>query len=295
MPRFRANFTDNHLAALRAVSRLINATSQAVAYSQNMRERRDYWKRYLNDLAEEGWLVSKMIHSTARTGKSGRKLGTLYALTKEGADVLAEAFGIERESVFVPRGGIHATSPFQYPHRAECIELLACFLGHEKASGGDFEVLEIHPYFRQEGANRLGTGKAVTTVQVQGNFKSPTLVPDAIIRFRVGDIVRLAAVELHRSTDTLAIIEQLRKHAAAIDAGLFSRAFDHPHANHVLSVHSDAAKLRNVRLRIQGGEFENFARYEAGYHFAAFADVIERGIEGEFWGLDGTKRKIFCC
>jgi hypothetical protein len=293
MPKFRVNFTDNHLKALIAVSRLVNATSQAIAYSQNMPERRNYWKRYLNDLDDAGLRTSKIINSTARTGRSGARLGTLYALKPAGAQALAEATGMDENEIFVPAGGIRATSPFQYPHRAEFIELMACFLGYEKASGGQFEVLELHPYFRQEGANRLGTGKAVTTVTVKGSFKSPILVPDGIMRFRVGDTVRLAAIELHRTTDTLAIIEQLRKHAAAIEDGLYQKAFHHKGANHVLSIHRDAARLKNVCDRIRGVEFVGFYRYEAGYHFATFDDVITQGVGGVFWGLSGVRRTLF--
>jgi hypothetical protein len=298
MPRFRANFTDNHLAALRAVARLTNATSQAVALSQNMPTRRDYWKRYLNDLEGAGYLVSKIIHGTARAGKSGRKLGTLYALKQEGAEVLAEVINMPPETVFYPRGGIHASSPFQFPHRAEFIELMAAFLGHEKASTQPdgtslFEVLELVPYFRQEGSNRLGTGRAVTAVNVTGDalgaFKSTRLIPDAVMRFRVGTgdtaKVRLAVIELHRETDTRAVIEQLRKHAAAIDSGVFSRAYDHPTSNYLLSVHLDPARLASVIERIRGGEFPDFQeRYSSGYSFATLGDVLD-GVGKAFWQM----------
>lgn len=283
MSRFRVNFTDNHLAALLDVWRLINATSQAVAYSQNMPERRDYWKRYLNDLASEKWLVSKLIHSTSRTGKVGRKLGTFYALSKDGAAVIAETMGLELEEVYFPRSGIHASSPFQFPHRAEFIETLGLFLGHQKASEGRFEVLDLMPYYRHEGANRLGTGKAATSVRVAGDFKTSTIVPDALLRFRVGDVVRLAAIEYHRETDTRGIIEQLRKHGEAIEQGLFSAMFKQDAANHVLSIHANSDKLRNVRERIEAGEFPGFSRYAAGFHFAATEDLLQRGIGNAFF------------
>jgi hypothetical protein len=292
MPRFRANFTDNHLAALLAVWRLINATAQAVAYSQNMPDRRDYWKRYLNDLADERWLVSKLIHSTSRTGKVGRKLGTFYALSKDGANVIAETLGLELERVYFPRSGIHASSPFQFPHRAEFIEVLGLFLGHQKASEGRFEVLDLVPYYRHEGANRLGTGKAATSVRVSGDFKTAVIVPDAVMRFRVDDVVRLAAIEYHRETDTRAIIEQLRKHGAAIEQGLFSAMFEHEAANHVLSIHANADKLRNVRERIEAGEFPGFNRYEAGFHFSTVEDLSQRGIQSAFFRIPNKSHSL---
>ena len=293
MPKFRKNFTDNHLEALKAVWRLVNATAQAIAYSQNMPKSRDYWRAYLNDMRDEGWLTAKQIFTTARTGKNGRNLGTLYALTKEGAAIIAETLGIEIEDVFYPRAGIYASSPFQFPHRAEFIELLAVFLGHQKKSEGRFEVLDLMPYYRHEGSNRLGTGHAATRVQVIGDFKTGALVPDALMRFRVGDTVRLTAIEFHRETDTRGIIEQLRKHAAAIERGAFTAMYDHRAANHVLSIHANADKLRNVRERIASGEFPDFERYASGYHFTTVADLFERGLEDAFFTLKREKTAIF--
>jgi hypothetical protein len=293
MPKFRKNFTDRHLDALRAVQRLINATPQAIAYSQNMPKRADYWRNYLNDMRDAGWLTAKQIHTTSRTGRTGQRLGTLYALTKEGAAVIADTDGIDLADVHYPHSGIHATSPFQFPHRADFIELLAVFLGFEKASEGNFEILDIVPYYRHDGANRLGTGRAVARVEVAGDFASPVLIPDALMRFRAGDIVRLAAIEYHRETDTRAIIEQLRKHAAAIDAGVFPAMYDHHATNHVLSIHAHADKLKNVRERIEGGEFPDFERYTQGYHFAAAADIYSLGLTEAFYTLEKKKTGIF--
>lgn len=294
MPKFRKNFTDNHLEALKAVWRLVNATSQAIAYSQNMPKSRDYWRGYLNDMRDEGWLTAKQIFTTARTGKNGRNLGTLYALTREGAAVVAETFGLDPDEVFYPRAGIYASSPFQFPHRAEFIELLAVFLGHQKKSEGTFEVLDLMPYYRHDGSNRLGTGHAAARVQVIGDFKSAAIVPDALMRFRVNQTVRLCVIEFHRETDTRGIIEQLRKHASAIEQGAFTAMYDHEAANHVLSIHANADKLRHVRERIEkGDEFPDFDRYSSGFHFTTVSDLFERGLEGAFYTLKREQSKIF--
>ena len=294
MPKFRKNFTDNHLEALKAVWRLVNATAQAIAYSQNMPKSRDYWRAYLNDMRDEGWLTAKQIFTTARTGKNGRNLGTLYALTKEGAAIIAETLGLEIEDVFYPRSGIYASSPFQFPHRAEFIELLAVFLGHQKKSEGRFEVLDLMPYYRHEGSNRLGTGHAATRVRVVGDFKSAAIVPDALMRFNSHGTLRLTAIEFHRETDTRGIIEQLKKHAAAIEQRAFTTMYDHQSANHVLSIHANADKLRHVRERIEkGDEFPDFGRYAAGFHFTTVSDLFERGLADAFYTLKREQSKIF--
>ena len=291
--KYHKHFTDNHMQVLNAVGLLINATAQAIAYGQNMPKSRDYWKRYLNDLDSEGLLSSKRIYGTARAGKVGRNLGTFYALTREGAALIAETKEIKPESVFYPKNGIYASSPHQYPHRAEFIELLAQFLGYEKRSEGRFEILDLVPYFRHDGTNRLGAGYAASRVQVEGDFKSDILIPDALIRFRAGDTVRLAAIEYHRETDAKGIIEQLRKHAAAIDKDAFASKYAHPAANHVLSVHADADKLRRVRERIEAGEFPDFASYVEGYHFATLDNIVSMGLENAFYTLKREKSKIF--
>nr|AFN66351.1 hypothetical protein pM02_c5_09 [uncultured bacterium] len=293
MKRLRANFSQNHLFALLAVWKLINATSDAIAKSQNMPLRRNYWKRYLNDLHMDGFLVSKLIHYTSPSGKGTQKLGEFFALSAKGAEVIAETLGTDPENVFFPHGGIQSKSPFQFPHRALLIQLLAMFLGHQKANPEAFEVLDLLPEYRYIGANRLGNGQKATRVTVSGDFKENALIPDGIIRFRAGETVRLATVEFHRETDTGRIIEQLRKHASAIDQGLFSGMFDQQPANHVLSVYDDSRRLRNVRDRIEAGEFPNFSRYSAGFHFASLDDVFNLGVDKAFYQLTGKKSEIF--
>lgn len=289
MKRFRVGFTDNHLSALLIVWRLINATSDSVAKSQNMPKLANYWKKYLNDLHSEGFVTSKLIHSTSRTGKGGRRLGEFFALTEKGAEIIAETLNIEPETVFFPPGGIQSKSPFQFPHRAMLIQLFAMFLGHEKGSEGRFKVLDLVPEYRYIGSNRLGTGRKATRVTVAGE----SIIPDGIVRFRAGEVVRLATVEFHRETDTRRIIEQLQKHALATDKKCFAEMFNHPHSNYVLSVYEDPQKLKNVQERIRAGEFPNFEKYAPGYHFASLEDIFTLGVNKAFFQLSGKQSNIF--
>jgi hypothetical protein len=293
MKRLRVNFSQNHLFALVAVWRLINATSDAIAKSQNMPERRNYWKRYLNDLHGDDLLVSKMIHYTSQSGKGTQKLGEFFALNQKGAETIAEALEIDPETVFYPHGGIQSKSPFQFPHRAKLVQLLGTFLGFEKASGGNFELLDLVPEYRYIGSNRLGTGQKATRVNLTSDYGDSPIIPDGIIRFRAGDTVRLATVEFHRETDTRRIIEQLQKHALAIDQKVFSNMFNHAPANHVLSVYADSAKLKNVRERILEGEFKDFNKYSAGFHFASLDDIFTMGLDKAFYQMTGQQSNIF--
>jgi hypothetical protein len=289
MKRFRVGFTDNHLSALLIVWRLINATADSVAKSQNMPKLANYWKKYLNDLHSEGLIIGKLIHSTSRTGKGGRRLGEFFALTEKGAETIAETLNIAPETVFFPLGGIQSKSPFQFPHRAMLIQLFSMFLGHEKSSEGRFKVLDLVPEYRYIGSNRLGTGRKATRVTVEGE----SIIPDGIIRFSAGEKIRLATVEFHRETDTKRIIEQLRKHALATDKKCFSEMFNHPHSNYVLSVYEDPQKLKNVQERIKAGEFPNFEKYALGYHFASLDNILNFGIDKAFFGINGEESKIW--
>jgi hypothetical protein len=60
-----------------------------------------------------------------------------------------------------------------------------------------------------------------------------------------------------------------------------------------LSVYDDSRRLRNVRERIEAGEFPNFSRYSAGFHFASLDDVFNLGVDKAFYQLTGKKSEIF--
>ena len=294
MKRFRANYTNNHLAALLSVWRLINATSDAIATSQNMPARKNYWKRYLNDLSSDGLVVSKFVHSTSASGNGGRKIGEFYALSEKGAEIIAETLHMEPETVFFPHGGVQAKSPFQYPHRAALIKLLAAFIGHEKSTENEqFAIMDLLPEYRYVGANRNGTGHKITSVSINDNGTLKSVIPDAIVRFRAGEVVRVAAVELHRTTSTAEIVEQLRKHTLAIEQRCFSDMFNQIPANHVLSVYEDTAKLANVIEALRAGKIESFDRFAAGFHFAALDDVFSVGLKNAFFKINKQKSEIF--
>lgn len=304
---FRVNFTPNHLAALHIVARLSNATAQAVAHAL-ANSTKKYWRGYLSDLVRDKYLTSKVIYATALHGKSGRKIGTLYALTARGAGVLASELDQDPETIYFPEGGITANSPFQFPHRAAFLELMAAFLRLEKESQTETEtqekgdqrptiqILDLIPYFRVEGTNRFGTGKAMGAVElpaIDPEHKKVSLIPDAVLRVRVGEKIRLIAIELHKETDTKKIIKQLEQHAKAIELGLFSSKYDHKTANFVISIHEHEDRLKQVIQRIRNGEIERFERYNQGFLFGTLESVLNGGIQENLYHLDGKKGHLF--
>lgn len=296
---FRKNFTPNHLFALETTARIGNSTARTIgiAHSNNNSDSAtDYWRRYLGDLERLGYVVSKSVYAGGK-GKGKRfRMGAFFCLTKKGADLIAEAREEEEGSVHFPAGGIMTKSALQFPHRAMFLELMGSFLAAEDRENKSFEILQIIPYFRFEGSNRLGTGKAFSAVSLPllpGQPKPVVIVPDGMVWVRVGDSVRLCAVEFHRETSTAGIIKQLRKHTVAIEADLFRKKFSHTHANFVLSVHDDTDKLKRVIEEIRSGEIENFDRYKSGYYFASFDDITEKGLKNSFYSINGEKCRIF--
>ncbi len=184
-----------------------------------------------------------------------------------------------------------------YPHRASLLDVLGLIIGLEK-SQPDFEVLEIFPYFRHENTTTQNkTGFAVGRVEVPQDtgetYKSPVLIPDAIVKVRIGDRVRLVVIELHRQTSVQGIIEALRKHSQAIETRAFTQKFNVPGVNFVLSIHTDQDKLKNTVKHIKGGDFPNFERYVQGFNFATVEELITNGIIKSLYQLDGLTGRIF--
>lgn len=296
----RKNITLNHIHAMRVVSLLVNATPQSVAFSygQHSKSGADYWRRYLKDLVAYDFAIYKSISITninkdgAKTG--GRRCGSLFCLTNKGADFLAESI---EQPVYYPKGGITSDSPIMYPHRAYLLNVLGLLIGLEKTLK-NFEVLEIYPYFRHEKSTKENkTGFAVSRVEVpQDNgkpYKTPILIPDAVVKIRIGERVRLLIIELHRQTSVNGIIEALRKHAQAIEQRLFSQKFDVQGVNFVLSIHTDQDKLKNTVKAIRCGGFGDFERYTEGFIFGTVHEMVEKGIYNALYHLNEQKSPLF--
>ena len=179
------------------------------------------------------------------------------------------------------------------------LDVLSLIIGLEKLQP-DFEVSANFPYFRHENSNAQNrTGFAIGRVEVQQDegepYISPVLIPDAIVKIRSGEQVRLVAIELHRQTSVQGIIEALRKHAQTVETGVFNQKFDVPKVNFVLSIHTDPDRLKNTVKQIKNVGFPDFERYMLGFNFATVEELINGGINESLYlyQLDGAKGRIF--
>lgn len=283
MKRYRKHLTETHLKALLIVSRLVNATVRAVALASDSTNEKHH-RGYLNDLALDGFLYKKTIYGIAQTGKCGARLGTLYALTKKGAELLQESEMVEGE-IYHYRDGIKAKSPVQALHRIQLVNILSLLLQAEIR--GTMKVLDIVPYFQKQKALIVGEGKATATAQTESGF----IVPDALIRLEVGGKVRVIALELHRETPTTRILSQLAKHTEAIESGVFSRHFEETSLSFVCSIHEQESTLKNTIQR--KNEIADFERFSKGFHFTLFDDLFLKGFENAFYMANGEKSRLF--
>lgn len=283
MKRYRKNLTENHIKALFVVSRLVNATVKAVCTAFDSTTENHY-RGYLNDLALDGFLYKKTIYGLSQAGKNGVNLGTLYALTQKGAELLQESEMVEGE-IYHYKNGIRAKSPIQAMHRIQLIHILALLLQAE--ARGNMRVLDIVPYFHKRGALVLGESKATTTTQTESGL----IVPDALIRLEVGGKVRVIVLELHRATPTTRILSQLAKHTEAIESGEFSRYFGENCLSFVCSIHEQESTLKNTIQR--RNEIADFERFMKGFHFTLFDDLFLKGFENAFYMANGEQSRLF--
>lgn len=298
----RKHFTENHIHALRVVELLVNATPQSIAFSYGNTGKHgaNYWRRYLNDLLIRDFVICKPIFMTGlnRNGtKTGKRCGSIFAITHKGLECLSENTQRPIEELYHPKGGITSESPLMYPHRASLLDVLGLIIGLEKTLD-DFEVLQITPYFRHENTSTENkTGFAIGRVEVPQDtgtpYKTAVLIPDAIVKVRIRERVRLVVIELHRQTSVQGIIEALRKHAQAIETAVFSQKFNVPGVNFVLSIHTDQDKLKNTVKHIHSGDFPNFERYLEGFNFATVEELITGSINESLYQLDKIKGRIF--
>ena len=283
MKRYRKNLTENHIKALLVVSRLVNATVKAVCTAFDS-PAENHYRGYLNDLALDGFLYKKTIYGIAQTGKNGINLGTLYALTQKGAELLQDSDMVDGE-IYHYKDGIKAKSPIQALHRIQLVHILALLLQAE--TRGKMRVLDIVPYFQKRGALVLGESKATATAQTESGL----IVPDALVRLEVGGKIRVIAIELHRATPTTRILSQLSKHTETIESGEFSRYFGENGLSFVCSIHEQESTLKNTIQR--RNEIADFERFSKGFHFTLLDDLFLKGFENAFYMTNGEKSRLF--
>lgn len=216
----------------------------------------------------------KCIHSE----KIGSFLPDMHHLTKRGRDILCLVENIEVEPV--PSNKRQPFSALFAPHRFAQVDF---HIGLQQwaAQRGDAEVLlELQDFVRDANTGK-GRTKPATELAVPGLIN--TIIPDGI--FAAGLVtgqVAVYLVEIHRSTQSKAVTEQLNRYFEVIKSGIIKQKYGYAANPIICSVHHQASVLASVKTRLNAHpEFAPFrhnfvfhdlaslpANFSGGWHFA---------------------------
>lgn len=219
----------------------------------------------------------------------GRKqvLGSAYALTRAGAEYVAALESWDEGDVYFPQGGIGFEFP-DYHHRLACARFAAHFWQWAESTE-DVAVSRCSGYWKKTDGTRYPSNR----VEVKG-LERP-IIPDWLLRFAHGEKLRLAAVEIDRTTGRTRLVERLRYYATAIDTQAISKRFNHPHAPLVLLVTETTERMAQLMADVHAGKAgTNFATdFRMNFHFSTLPDIAARGFAGAFFMLDGQPSPLF--
>jgi len=218
---------------------------------------------------------------------ANRRLSFVYALTTHGAQKAAELLETDAASVRYPIGGI--THVNDYRHREAYIDFCIA-LDKWAATDESREILTLSHYFDKTGANRKGIPlHSVNRMELADGMG--LLEPDGICFLDTGTKRRALAVEIHNTTDTKRVTEQLLRHTHAISAGHITNRLGHDKASFVLSVTLSPEASGHIRKRISAAS--GFDRFAPLFVFNDLQSIKAAGF-GEGWVYaNGEPAEIF--
>lgn len=228
-----------------------------------------------------GFITHKVFYTRRK-----QALGTTYALTKAGAQYVAELEGWDERQVYYPHGGIGFEFADHF-HREACA-LFAAKFWEWAESTEDVAVSHSCGYWKKN-ASRY----AANRILVPG-LEDP-IIPDWLLRFDHGEKVRLAAVEIDRTTGRTRLLERVRYYAKAIDTQAISHHFSHSRAPFILLITETAERMTQLIEDIRAGKAgETFASdFVGNFHLSTLPDIEARGVAAGFFRLDGSPSPLF--
>lgn len=205
----------------------------------------------------------KCIHSE----KIGSFLPDVHHLTKQGQTILSEVEGLGAGAA--PSNKRQPFSALFAAHRFAQVDF-HIGLRQWVEKRGDAEVLiELQDFVRQPYAGK-GRAKPATELTVPGLVN--TVIPDGI--FAVGLTTGKTAiymVEIHRSTQSKAVTEQLNRYFEVIKSGVIQQKFGYPVHPIICSVHHQPAVLASVKARLTA--HPGFIHFRHNFVFRALNDL----------------------
>jgi hypothetical protein len=216
------------------------------------------------------------------------RMPRIYALTKYGAEVVAEMEQCDPSEIVYPVGGPQYADDFE--HRTAYIDACMAFDAWIAADERR-QCLALHHYFDKSGANRTGANRLRSACRIDLGHRD-FIIPDGLAYFDTGTRKRVVALELHRFPDTGRIVKKMDKHIQALDSDAYPKAFGHDAAGRVLHIFSDA----NVAVRVMD-RLLALPGFRSSRAFQLMAFNSLEGIKADFgsgWVLaDRTPASIF--
>jgi len=224
----------------------------------------------------------KCIHSE----KIGSFLPDVHHLTKQGRALLCEVEGIDLQAATANK-----KTPFSAlfaPHRFAQVDF-HIGLRQWAQQRGDAEVLLELQDFNHQADPGKGRSKPSTELQVTGLVN--TVIPDGT--FAVGLMSGQTAVylvEIHRSTQSKAVTEQLNRYFDVIKSRAVAEKYGHKGHPIICSVHQQASVLASVKARLNA--HAGFAAFKHNFVFHALDD-LNANFTGGWHFADNTPAEPF--
>lgn len=224
------------------------------------------------------------------TTKGSKRVARLHYLTEQGAETVADNWGIFPKEIIYPVGGVQFNN--DYFHRIDFIDIHIAFRKFIKKIGCQF--LFFDGYFDTYGSNRRNKDAPLTKKnKVLLNHK--IFIPDGVCKIRTNRD-RLFLIEIHRGNNTKRILDQIDKHIDCISGEVFSKKYNHlnaesqPLPNFLLSVYEKQSIMEQVKVRLL--KFRDFSPFLPLILFSTVKEV-KRDFAGAWMTADNQRTGIF--
>jgi len=224
----------------------------------------------------------KCIHSE----KIGSFLPDVHHLTKHGRDILSQIEGVDIDEA--PSSKKQPFSALFARHRFAQVDFHISLRQWCEKRGDAEPLLELQDFLRPTIAGKSRC-KSITELDVPGLIN--TIIPDGI--FAVGLTTGQTAVylvEIHRSTQSKAVTEQLNRYFEVIKSGVIQQKYGYAVNPIICSVHHQGAVLASVKARLNA--HPGFAPFKHNFVFHALDD-LNVNFTGGWHFADGSAANPF--
>lgn len=225
-------------------------------------------------------------HGCIHSEKIGSFLPDVHHLTKKGRDLLCVIE--DRELEPHPAKKRQPFSALFAPHRFAQVDFHIGLQQWAEARGDAELLLELQDFVCEP---RVGREKPKPSTELVVPELVNTVIPDGT--FAVGlhtGQVAMYLVEIHRSTQSKAVTEQLNRYFDVIKGGAIVQKYGHKVNPIICSVHHQPSVLTSVKMRLT--THAGFEPFKRSFVFHALDDLSDNFTEGWHFA-DGSPANPF--